>query len=402
MTERLKQLLHGEVDGLDVPPPATHDVLRQGRGMRRRRTLVAGATGLAAAVVVGGGVAALTGDTGGGRESAPDPSAAPVEGAVFAALDKVYFDNGARSVTIADKAVKSMYYTSAGVLVRQGDNAASDGGGKQRFSLLHADGTLTPVSVETEETVHTTDPDQPYLAYAQAVDGRLVVFVHDVATDERVARVDVGPTDDDWFPLAMDGDHVYVQNGHDGGIFDVDWRAGTASESDLDSAWDVVEGRTATYVDDHAAVVDVQTGDVLLEADGPGYFRLSPDGRYAELIKEDEEIDAEMSGEGAGLEVFDVSDGSSVTVAGPSWDWAWSPDGTLFSLTDDGTLTTCDPDTGDCTKQKVELPAAPAQECHMEPGPVIDENGGQVGTEEMEVCEGGFLDLILGNSVRES
>jgi hypothetical protein len=402
MTERLKQLLHGEVDGLDVPPPATHDVLRQGRGIRRRRTLVAGATGLAAAVVVGGSVAALSGDTGGGRESAPDPSAAPVEGAVFAALDTVYFDDGARSVRIADKAVKSMYYTSAGVLVRQGDNAYSDGGGKQRFSLLHADGRLTPVGVETEETVHTTDPDQPYLAYGRAVDGQLVVFVHDVATDEQVARVEVGPTDDDWFPIAMDGDHVYVQNGHEGGIFDVDWAAGTASESDLESAWDVVDGRTATYVDDHAAVVDVRTGEVLLEADGPGYFRLSPDGRHAELINEDEEIEAEMGGKGAELEVFDVSDGSSITVAGPSWDWAWSADGGLFSLTEDGTLTTCDPDTGDCSERTVELPPAPPQECHMESGMVTGENGEQVGTEKMRVCEGGGLDLILGNAVRES
>ncbi len=210
MTERLKQLLGGEADGLPIPPPPTNAVIRQGRGIRRRNRMVVGAAGLAAAVVVGGTALALApGDD--GRDTAPDAAAAaPPPGAVYAVGNTVYLDDGAQSLTVDDKAVKSLYYTSAGVLVRQGNNAWSDGGGPQRFSLIAPDGSLSPVSVETEETVHATDPDQPYLAYGQAVDGNLVVFVHDVATDEQVAKVVVGPTRDGWFPVSIDGDHVIV------------------------------------------------------------------------------------------------------------------------------------------------------------------------------------------------
>jgi hypothetical protein len=400
MTERLQQLLHGEADRLDVPPPHPQHVLRQGRGIRRRRSLASGAAGVAAALLVGGSVVALA-DGGGDRDSAPDPASAPVSGAVYAVENKVFFENGDRSVTIDDKAVKSMYYTSAGVLIRQGDNPYSDGGGKQRFSLLRGDGTLTPVGVETEETVHTTDADQPYLAYGQAVDGQLVVFVHDVERDQQVARVVVGPTKDAWFPLAMDGDTVYVQNGYGGGIFAVDWAAGTAVESELDSAWDVVDGRTATTVDGQAAVVDVETGDVLLTADAPGYFQLSPDGLHAELVDEDAQMRPEQKPE---TRVYDVATGSSVTLTGSSWNWAWSADGGLFSLTDDGALITCDAGTGECSEQRVELPAAPPQVCTTETFPLVDRKGNPIGgTETAEVCDaGGSLDLILGNTVRES
>src|SRR5436190_20764702 len=134
MTERLKQLLGGEADGLPIPPAPTNAVIRQGRGLRRRNRMVVGAAGLAAAAVVGG--AALTLAPGeDGRDTAPDAAATPPAGAVYAVGNTVYLDDGARSVTVDDKAVKSLYYTSAGVLVRQGNNAWSDGGGPQRFSL---------------------------------------------------------------------------------------------------------------------------------------------------------------------------------------------------------------------------------------------------------------------------
>lgn len=387
MTERLSQLLAGEADGLDVPPPATGEVLRQGRGLRRRNRAIVGAAGLAAAVVVGGSVAALAG--GGGNSAAPDPAGTPAGlGAVYAIGNDVYLDGGAHRVTVDDKAVKSLYYTSAGVLVREGNNSASDGGGPQRFSLVTPDGTVTKLGLETEETVHATDPDQPYVAYAQAVDGQLVVFVRDVTTDEEVARVTVGPTRESWFPVAIDGENVFVQDGYDGGRYVVDWRAGDVQESDvLDSVWSVGAGHTVSA--DGSAVIDSFTGDTVFDIpdeDGLPYAALSPDGDYVRVVVQDYQTPHAPD-----TMVYDVSTGAATAVDGDQ-SWGWTAEGDLFSLTDKGALTTCDLGSGQCTEQQVDLPAPPPEVCHTE------STGGATST----WCDGGQLDIILGGTIRES
>ena len=128
-----------------------------------------------------------------GQDRAQDiqPAQTPDLGAVFSVGTTVYLDSGERSATIDDRSIKSMYYTSVGILVRHGNNPYSDGGGPQRFSLVRPDGTVSPVDVETEETVHSTDPDQPYLAYAEVVDDTVNVVVWNVDTDQEQARVPV-------------------------------------------------------------------------------------------------------------------------------------------------------------------------------------------------------------------
>lgn len=398
MTERLSQLLASEADGLDVPPPSVGTVLRQGHGMRRRRTLVAAAAGAAAVLVVGGTAVALS--TGGGDDDAPDPAGPPpLHGAVYAVGNEVFLDDGATQVTIQDKAVKSLYYTSAGVLVRQGDNPGSDGGGQQRFSLVSPDGELTDVGVETEETVHATDPDQPYVAYAQAVDGRLVVIVHDVVADERVAEVEVGPTEEGWFPVSLDGDTVYVQDGYGGATYAVDWRAGAVEETDVVEHALYVAGGKAVVSDGDGAerVVDATSGKVLLEVptDEEAWTELSPDGRFAEVTTEDWETGAPPV-----TEVYDLATGSHVTLEDGSP--GWTPDGRVFTISDEGVLRTCDPVTGDCTTSEVQLPEAPSEDCTLGDAVAVDEEGNVVGTESGGTCEGGSTDIVLGGTIRES
>jgi hypothetical protein len=354
MTERLKHLLDGEAHDLPVPPPAANAVIRHGRGLRRRNRIAAGACGAAAAVIIAGSVAALSG---GSNQAAPDPAAPTVsDNAVFAYGDQVAYDGPGSWTRVQDIAVKSLYYTSAGVLVRHGENDWSDGGGPQRFSLVTPDGAVDRLGLVTEETVHATDPEQPYVVYGEAVDGELQVVVYDVTADAEAARVTVAPTKDSWFPVAIDGDTVYVQNGYDSSIFAVDWRSGTAERSDLSGVWEVAGGHAGVEVRGQPSVVDISTGDTLVSVDSDGYFDLSPDGRYAQLVIEDEE------GPG-GFEVYDVESGASVSFEGNPFDWGWTADGDLFTV-EKATVRTCDAATGECHVETYNRPDVP------NPGPV--------------------------------
>jgi hypothetical protein len=356
MTERLKHLLDDEAHDLSVPPPATGAVLRRGRGLRRRNRLVTGAAGVAAAVVVSGAAVALTG--GSHNSAAPDPAGSPVgTNPVFSYGNEVFYDGPRHRSAIDDAAVKSLFYTSAGVVVRHGENAWSDGGGPQRFSLVTSEGDVHRLRLVNEETVHASDPAQPYVAYGEAVDGELQVVVYDVATDTEKARVTVGATRDTWFPLSIVGDSVYVQNGHGGGIFVVDWRAGTAERTDLSSVWEVAGGNAAVTIGGQPAVVDVESGDVLLTEESAGYFDLSPDGRYAQLVVE------EFGG--PSFEVYDVADGEAITLEGNPFDWGWTADGDLFKVGEDR-VTTCDSATGECEVEPYSQPSIP------EPPPITD------------------------------
>ena len=370
MTERLAQLLRQEADHLDVPAPDASTAMSRGRGLRRRHHLVTGAAAIAVLAVIGGtalGVNAITGDDS-GSEAEP---AAPLEaGAIFSIGTTLYYADAEQEAAIDDKAIKSLYYTSAGVLVRHGDNGNSDGGGPQRFSIVRPDGTVDPIDVTTEETVHSTDPTQPYLAYAEESGDGIDVVVRDVRDDTEAARVPIaGPfTADSWSPppVSLSGDQVYVTTSPTAYV--VDWRSGEVTPTDAIEAGSFVEihgGREAVALKGEAAVVDVATGEQLLSApltkDQYGGFDLSPDGAYAMLSIED----MGSMGEGSGdLEVYDVATGEHVTV--PNGYYGWTVDGDLFSVSKDE-LTTCDSTSGNCISvpHAITMPpkTEPTEEC---------------------------------------
>ncbi len=340
MTERLSQLMHDEARDLDVPAPPTAEIAHRGRRVRRRQRVVTGAAALAVAAVVAVG-AVVAGSLGDDTAREIGPVDAPEIGAAFASGNTVYLDDGQVSVRIDDGAVKSLYYTSAGVLVRHGDDAGPTGA--QRFSLVTPTGDVQPVGVETELTVPGVDDDQPYLAYAVVTDGNVEVVVHDVATDTEVARVPV-PGSFDWGgyaapPVAIEGDTVYV--GTDGRTRLVYWRTGGISRTDALTGpyLEVHGGRAVTREGGADVVVDATSGEVVDMIEGAGAVELSPDGRYAVFAGNPRNTTVRTLGAGAGAEV---------TVGGLSDSWGWTAEDDLFRLTADG-VQVCAADTGECT-----------------------------------------------------
>ena len=89
---------------------------------------------------------------------------------------------------------RQIYYTSAGLLVRTNKDGASDGGAPFHFVLVAPDGTAQKLGLTLGEVVPGVDPTQPFLAYADMAGDTEQVVVHDLTTDQEVARFDVpGP-----------------------------------------------------------------------------------------------------------------------------------------------------------------------------------------------------------------
>ncbi len=398
MTDRLSQLLHDEADDLLVPPAPAHDVLTRGRGLRTRHRIATGAAALAVLALVGTGVAIVTGGDGDrGVDPVAPPRSGPDLGAVFSIGSEVYLDGGAVHASIDDDAVKSLFYTSAGVLVRHGDNPYSDGGGRQRFSLVTPNGSVRPVSVDTEEAYHSTDPTQPILVWAETVQGEVQVVVWDLVRDREVSRTPVPGARSDFLPLSVSGDRVWLQAGEQG--FVVDWRTGKVHPADagLDLG-DVAGGHAAVTTEDRSTVVDVATGEVLLDVEphgGYSWLQLSPDGRFAKVFVEDDVDPAD-----AVTTVYDIETGARVEVPGAGYDWGWTSVGDLVSVDGSGEVTTCDAVTGDCTSTTPELDVLPDA---LEGEPVARCEKVRAGTIcTTEPIENFGDDLVLGGVRRES
>ena len=386
MTDRLTHLMSEEADRIDVPRAPADVVLSRGHQLRRRRRAGLVVAGLAALAVVGTGAATLTPSLD-ERDTvlepaavAPEQAGADASGAVFSIGTTLYLDDGATTTSIDDESVKSIYYTSAGILVRHGDNPYSDGGGPQRFTLVTPEGAAQPLNLATEGTVHATDPDQPYLAYAEDAGRERSIVVVDVRTETEVARVAVPQARADFAPVALDGDRVFL--GDDSRTLMIDWRTGAVSVSgDLRGYPAVADGRAVVGFGADMSVIEVATGATLLTTSvGPeayGYLTLSPTGRYAVLHREERSGTVRPDS----IEVFDISTGASVMLAGPGDTWSWTTDDQLFGLDDDGLLTRCSAASGQCTSAQLDLTVLPGSE--SDPEDFSD-------------------DLVLGGQVRES
>ena len=353
MTERLSALLHDEASDLEIPPPAAPAVLARGRSMRRRRRAAGVAAALAVVAIVGSGAVLATNVVQRDGRAVEPTGPSTGHGAVFSVGSTVFYDGGTHHTAIDDKAIKSLYFTSAGLLVRHGNNNASDGGGPQRFSLVTPDGTEQPLSVVTEESVPGVDPRQPYLAYTTVEHGTVHLLVHDVATDENVADVTV-PGDLTWGgwsgpPVALAGDTAYV--GTDKVTYAVDWRTGQVGTTQhVPPGYpDVHGGRAVAATRTEVSVLDVATGKTLLDLPRPGgtgYLLLSPDGRFAIMDDTD----------GKSFAVYDVDTGSHVTLDGASYAYGWTPDGDLFTISRHHVVT-CSTATAECTTGSADVPS---------------------------------------------
>ena len=353
MTDRLTTLLHSEAETLDVPPAPAAEILGAGRRLRRRRTaMICAGTVLAVALVAGGSV--LVGTRGDAHRSAPPVNPPPPSQVGWAAGDTVYVGTDGHPAQMPEVA-QTLYYTSAGILVRTNKDGSSDGGAPFHFQLVKADGTATKLDVTLGEVVPSTDPREPYLAWATLTDGKIQVVVHDVSTDRDVATVDV-PGTFTWAgweapPVALSGDQVYVGNDDQTAV--VNWRSGQATTTDVlpgNQLPEVSGGHSVVLSgqgrkDAQAEIVDVTTGHDLLDIP-IGRFdqvRLSPDGRFAAVLA----TFAPNPRATPAVRVYDVDTGTTASVPSQPGDWGWTSDGGVAQVQGDR-LSVCSPTTGDC------------------------------------------------------
>ena len=96
-------------------------------------------------------------------------------------------------------------------------------------------------------------------------------------------------------------------------------------------------------------MVDLGSGEVVhsTPADGYPYVTLSPDGRFAKVVQQDET-------EGEAFDVVDLGSGEVNTVERAPWDFGWTPAGNLISVDlEAGELVTCPATGGECTTDPV-------------------------------------------------
>jgi hypothetical protein len=364
VTERLSTLLHEEAAGLDVPAPAHLAVLARGRRLRRRRRATSGVAGLALLALVGSGavlgVRALDHD---GTRTVEPAGPAYLHGGAFAVGSTIHFGDRGDHVADVEGRVKALYYTSAGVLVRTGTDAFTDSAGPSHYDLVTPDGEVSTLDLDLGDRVPATDPDQPYLAYAQKDGSGWAVVVRDVRTDAERSRthLDGAFTWGGWEapPVSLSGDSVYV--GLDDGAPAVDWRTGevtTAALPGRSSAPTVAGGHTVVADRREVRVIDVATGDILLSVPNRHfpYVDLSPDGRYAKVVLQDDpaEIERPYLGEQDGFLVQDLATGERATVESPAFSEGWTPDGHLLRV-GRRSVTTCAPMSGQCETTTGEL-----------------------------------------------
>ena len=237
-----------------------------------------------------------------------------------------------------DEVAQTLYYTSAGLLVRTNKDGASDGGAPFHFALVSPEGKVSKLGLTLGEVVPSTDPGQPYLAYADAGSGEVQVVVLDVSTDAEVARVDV-PGVPDWGgweapPVALDGEDVFVSS--QTGTQVVNWRTGevTTNEAVPGGYPDVHGGRAIVRDRREVRIVNARTGATVLAVPTTGDYtmvRLSPDGRLATVA-------SDPMPDSKGVDLYTVDTGAHVRVEGDPYASGWTALGQYYSVTADGVV----------------------------------------------------------------
>ena len=88
------------------------------------------------------------------------------------------------------------------------------------------------------------------------------------------------------------------------------------------------------------------------------YGMLSPDGSHVLVVDQsDEESESRFT-------VYRVASGSSRTFHSPWYEQGWTPGGDLLRV-HGSTVSSCDADTGRCSKQTVDLPPGGSQELKL-------------------------------------
>ncbi|MDN4172730.1 hypothetical protein QWY28_07250 [Nocardioides sp. SOB77] len=358
MTDRLSALLRAEADELRVPPADAAAVLAGGRRLRRRGRAASGAAALAILALVGGtALVATGGDDPADRVVDLPVAAQPGITWAVGSGSTVHLDDGS-SVEV-EGVVTSLYYTSAGVLVRTGATSSA-GQDDHHYELVDGDGEPTTFDLDLGDRVASTDPSLPLIAYTRSGgDARSwEVVLRDVRSGEEVRSVPVEGafTWAGWVspPVALDGDTVYV--GLDEATLAVDWRSGEVSTSTLPGSTmpavrggreviDVFDGPRGTEAE---AVVDVVgSADPLVTTAPDQLASLSPDGSTALLhgYRMCQDDDRCRFTEDGVLVDLETGRRSEVALDGASGS-GWTTDGHLVVVSEEA-VEVCD-DAGTC------------------------------------------------------
>lgn len=381
----LSDLLHADADRVTVPPAPVAAVLAKGHRLRRRGHLTR-------AAAVGAGVAGMAAVTALALVLAhPSPTAKAPELAVAVTPDPagwavaqgstVHLGSG-KVVDVPGK-VKAMYYTSAGVMVRTGRTAYTEGDSTSNYFVLSGSGKVRDFSLSLGDKKPGTDPSLPYLAYSvKGDDSDWELVLRDVRTGEVATRVryDGAFTWGGWNapPTALSGDFAYV--GVDDATLRINWRTGTVekakglSPSRMPTVMggnELVEEQpplTNGKVEDEDAkvtvtdrVLDAESGRLLRSVEVTGtvastpWPQLSADGRHVLLTP------WRMCTEGGDCtyetpyaDVVSVTTGDRRPFRIGDGTFGWSPDGRLL-LVHNTTVDSCDADTGECLSTPVRL-----------------------------------------------
>lgn len=364
MTEHLSTLLASAAESLDVPEARPELVVRRARTMRLRRRTTRVVVGLTAAAVIATVVGLVAVHDGRGTPAAAqarfeNAAATPAYGTygAFAAGSTVYIGN--HRVQFAEK-IKSIYYTSEGVLVRMGKRAYLDEPGPSHYTLIHPDGSTRRIDLHMGDRVPATDPESPDVAYLEPTGHRWSFVVVDLRTGREVARttVDGSFTWGGWEapPATMAGHRVW-------GLFDEGWREFDWSTGRTrlvpgtrGAALEAAHGRYVALPGPDGPtwdVVDFATGRSVrtVHLKGKDLFpTISPDGRYLRIsgfLTYDE--DGHLAEKPAPSEFLDLRTGRSVEL--PGSEYGWTPQGnTLRVDPKHDRITVCDPADGSCDR----------------------------------------------------
>ena len=356
MTERLSALLRDEAAALDIPPVDHAAILARGRqtGTPRRGTTWLAA---AAAVAILGAGTALVLDGDGDRrpdDRAGDPAAeaGPSRGVLAYGADSTVVVDGT-TATVPDT-VRSLYYTSVGVLTLSNPNA---GWGPGNLTLVTSEGSATDLGTIPERVVPATDPDEPVYALAEKSGDGFRVVVHDALTGAEVGSRTLPSLPMSYWPsppLALDGDIVYA--GFEDEAYALNWRTGEMQPAAglAGGMPQVLGGFSISYAEDALTVVDAASGASAVSismGDGAyGTGSLSPDGAYLRFGKEP---GVNKNGDLVvpdSVDIYDIASGERVRISGDVNGWGWTSGGFLVRV--EGTsLDICDPLTGRCTTE---------------------------------------------------
>ena len=198
----------------------------------------------------------------------------------------------------------------------------------------------------------STDPTQPYLAYARRAADDWEVVVLDLRTGEPAAVVPVSGsfTWGGWDapPVALSGDLVYV--GLDDDITAVDWRTGEVTPTPLEgSRYPDISADRFLDLDNGSGdasvrVRDAGTGEVLLDLPdiGDNWASLSPDGSQVLVLPYFPMDEDGQIGALDGAVLYSVDTGQHTDLpASPVGGYGWTPSGAVISV-DGAELTSCD------------------------------------------------------------